>query len=687
MLCKMNTSPNLTLLNRFLLTLLLAVSTQTYGWAQQELPKNNASFLWAIRAGSELSGEKVRSLAVGDDGFIYITGQFAGEADFGKQKLTSRGQADCFIAKLNTQGEVIWARQIGGEAIERGYGIDADKKGNVFVTGHFQSSSIQFAGKKVTNLGDYDCFTACYDQQGNERWIHTGGGAGYDYGHGLDLMPGGGCVVAGRMIGPARLGEHILEEEKGSRLFVARYSEEGKLIWAKAGGAPFAAGAEDVAADRSGNVWVSGWASKNATYNGQPLGVETDGSLLAAKIAGKDGELLQATRFGNGAEGHVAGIIPDEKNGGCFVCGGYKGTIESDSGKIESVGDKDVFVAHLNAEGKVDWIKSGGGEGWDLALGIGLDKKGNVLVTGFVTDQGEFGSRFKIPRGPDEKREGFVVSYNPQGQLLWLVTNGGADHEINEDVACDAVGNIIYGGGFRTEGLFGTIKLEAKQAEKHGQDIFVARFRPPSDSVRPGINEKFLDPNLEVEKWIKLFEGESREVFSARSNLLDALDLKPGMHVADIGAGTGLFITVFADQVGPQGAVYAVEISLPFLKRLREVAKDQKQIIPVLCDEDSVRLPYESIDTAFTCNVYHHFEYPQKTLKSILSALKPGGQFIVVDFEKIPGVTKQWIMKHVRADKQTVKNEVLQAGFEIVEEKQVRGIQENYVLIFRKPAR
>lgn len=216
-----------------------------------------------------------------------------------------------------------------------------------------------------------------------------------------------------------------------------------------------------------------------------------------------------------------------------------------------------------------------------------------------------------------------------------------------------------------------------------------AAIASPAESIRPGINKKFLDPELKVEDWVKLFEVESREVFSARNNLLDALDLKPEMHVADIGAGTGLFTTLFADQVGPKGCVYAVEISLPFLKHLRDLAREhqQQQVIPVLCDEDSVRLPYQTIDVAFTCDVYHHFEYPQATLKTILSALKPGGRFVVVDFEKIPGVTREWILGHVRADKQTVKKEIEQAGFEFVEQKKVAGFQENYVLVFRKPAR
>lgn len=435
-------------------------------------------YLWAIRAGSDLSGEKVRSLAVGDDGFIYITGQFSGKADFGGHALTSRGEADCVVAKIDTEGKVIWARQIGGEAIERGYGIDADQQGHVFVTGHFQSKSLTFAGKKVNNTGDYDAFTASFDQDGKERWIRSGGGPGYDYGHGLDLMPGGGCVVAGRMVGPAVLGGKTLEtKEKASRLFVARYGDGGKLIWTEAGGAPVSASAEDVAVDRLGNVWVCGHAYKNATYSGKPLGPAEAGSLLVAAISGKDGTLIRATRFGGSAEGHVAGIIPDEVRGGCYICGAFAGEIQLGTEKIVSKGDKDVLVAHLDKDGKIEWIRVGGGVGWDLSLGIGIDRKGRVLVTGFITEEGDFGTDFSLVKGP--AREGFVISYDHTGKLLWLVKNGGPDNEINEDVAADHDGNIVNGGGFQSRGTFGRFTLTAKPEKGRGQDIFVAKFRQP----------------------------------------------------------------------------------------------------------------------------------------------------------------------------------------------------------------
>ncbi len=443
--------------------------------------KKNDPYIWAIRAGGAPSGEKIRSLAVGEDGFTYITGQFAGEADFGKHKLISRGGPDCFIAKINSKGEFIWARQIGGELTERGYGIDADKNGNVFVTGHFESKSLTFGTSKVISIGDYDAFTASYDKDGNERWIRTGGGQAYDYGHGLDLMPGGGCVVAGRMSGYATLGGITLEtQDKASRLFVARYSDDGKLLWAKAGGAPVSGSADDVAVDSKGNVWVCGKAYKNATYDNKALGQEEGGSLLAAKISGKDGSLIQATRFGGNIEGHVAGIIPDEVNGGFYICGAYKGEIKVGDDKITSIGDKDVLVARFDAKGVIEWVRSSGGPGWDLALGIGIDRKGNVLVTGFVTESGEFGQGFPAISGA--AREGFVSSYDHKGKLLWVVENGGADNEINEDVAEDPDGNIINGGGFQTEGTFGRFKLTVNPGKKRGQDIFVVKFRPPSTS-------------------------------------------------------------------------------------------------------------------------------------------------------------------------------------------------------------
>lgn len=206
-------------------------------------------------------------------------------------------------------------------------------------------------------------------------------------------------------------------------------------------------------------------------------------------------------------------------------------------------------------------------------------------------------------------------------------------------------------------------------------------------SVNPGINNSFLDPNLDVDAFIARFEVESREIFSAREAVLEALEISPGTAIADIGAGTGFYAMAFANRVGPQGAVYAVEIAPKFLAHIRELSHKLKRpnVIPVLCDEDSVRLAKESVDVVFSSDVYHHFEYPAATLESIFRALKPGGKMVIIDFERIEGTSREWTMNHVRAGKEVVRQEIEGAGFEYIGEKKIEGFHENYFIEFRKP--
>src|SRR4029077_2017625 len=124
------------------------------------------------------------------------------------------------------------------------------------------------------------------------------------------------------------------------------------------------------------------------------------------------------------------------------------------------------------------------------------------------------------------------------------------------------------------------------------------------------------------------FEVESREIYTQRKEIVVACKLKPGMAVADIGAGTGLFTRLFAKEVGPQGKVYAVDIAAKFIEHIEKTAQDEglKNVGGVVCTADSVRLPAKSIALAFVCDTYHHFEFPFKTLASIHEALRPGGQ-------------------------------------------------------------
>lgn len=201
-------------------------------------------------------------------------------------------------------------------------------------------------------------------------------------------------------------------------------------------------------------------------------------------------------------------------------------------------------------------------------------------------------------------------------------------------------------------------------------------------SVRPGINDHY--ENADVRRWQGIFERDGREVWDRRDDIVAALNLKQGAIVADVGAGTGFFALMFAQEIGQGGRVYAVDITPNFVESIRTRAKGMgyRNVIGVVNIPRSVMLPVRSVDQVFISDTYHHFEYPESMLASIHAALRPGGKLVVIDFKRIPGVSIPWVIKHVRAGEETVLHEIGQAGFTLVERKDFMKTQ--YFLSFRK---
>lgn len=202
-----------------------------------------------------------------------------------------------------------------------------------------------------------------------------------------------------------------------------------------------------------------------------------------------------------------------------------------------------------------------------------------------------------------------------------------------------------------------------------------------------GINASFLDPDMDVDDFIKRFEVESREVFACREQIVTALRLKPGLAVADVGAGTGLFLSPLAKAVEASGKVFAIDISPKFASHLRQRARDEAlpQVQVVLCSDRSINLKKESVDRVLICDVYHHFEFPSSSLASIYASMRNGAELVLIDFNiDVEGERGAWLKNHVRAPKEVFKQEVLDAGFKFVEEVRVDGFVENYLLRFVK---
>jgi ubiquinone/menaquinone biosynthesis C-methylase UbiE len=203
------------------------------------------------------------------------------------------------------------------------------------------------------------------------------------------------------------------------------------------------------------------------------------------------------------------------------------------------------------------------------------------------------------------------------------------------------------------------------------------------------MNNKFAAPDMDIQEYVKRFENEARDIYAKRKDITRAVGLRPGDAVADIGAGTGLFTLLFAEQVGQKGTVYAVDIGPAFLKYIAEQAKKQgfeRIVKTVLNTQDSTELPSDSIDVAFICDTYHHFEHSEKMLASIHRALRPGGRLVVIDFD-LRKDSNDFIKQRARAAKEVYCREIGAAGFELIDVKNAPAIKDNFYAEFRRVER
>jgi ubiquinone/menaquinone biosynthesis C-methylase UbiE len=225
--------------------------------------------------------------------------------------------------------------------------------------------------------------------------------------------------------------------------------------------------------------------------------------------------------------------------------------------------------------------------------------------------------------------------------------------------------------------------------------LFFAILQTTSLAAQERYTVKSGDPNG-ISKWymgrqiaqvmshfgIDWLERQEREQEENTSLLLKNLALKPGMVIADIGAGSGYHSTLLSNMVG-NGKVYAVDVEREMIAYLTNRIKREgkKNIIPVLSTEKNVALPANSVDQMLLVDVYHEFSFPYEMALSMLEALKPGGKLVLVEFRaEDPNVPIKTI--HKMSERQAVK-EFKAAGFTF--EKNISNLPWQHCLIFRKP--
>ena len=212
-----------------------------------------------------------------------------------------------------------------------------------------------------------------------------------------------------------------------------------------------------------------------------------------------------------------------------------------------------------------------------------------------------------------------------------------------------------------------------------GQDRYNIKTGDPN-----GINKWYMGRQIAQvmsHYGIDWLERDEREMEENTSLLLKNLAVKPGMVIADIGAGSGYHSALLSKMVG-SGKVFAVDVEPEMIAYLNERINQEKlsRIVPVLSTEQKLYLPENTIDMMLLVDVYHEFSYPYEMALSMLAALKPGGKLVLVEFRsEDPTVPIKTI--HKMSETQAIK-EFKAAGF--IFDKNIDNLPWQHCMVFTK---
>jgi ubiquinone/menaquinone biosynthesis C-methylase UbiE len=198
-------------------------------------------------------------------------------------------------------------------------------------------------------------------------------------------------------------------------------------------------------------------------------------------------------------------------------------------------------------------------------------------------------------------------------------------------------------------------------------------------------NERYRTPGGRA-AIAQTLDGPDRDARQKPVELVQAMDLKPGMVVADLGTGVGYMLPFLSKAVGSSGKVIAEDIETDFLEKAKEKARREKlaNVSFVKGTDTDPKLPENGVDVVLALDAYHHFDYPERMLENIRKGLRPAGRLVIVDFYKRPeAMPGGRAMEHIRLDQDDVIKEVEANGFRFISVRE-HIVKSQYMATFEK---
>lgn len=455
---------------------------------------------WMRTFGAE-GDEVVTTVSVDNDGNTVLAGYFESEVDVdpgpGELLFTANGLNDAFVMKLDQDGALVWALQMGGGDADYATCASVDASGNVYVAGAFSGSADFDPGPGetlLTSMGGFDIFVAKFSPAGGLIDAWRTGGPGYDEPKDLAVGPSGHVYLLSYVSGSIDVdpGPAVLTLPAGGQLdmLVQRFNGDGELAWAEqtgSGGMDFGLA---LALDAEENLWITGSFEGSVDFDPGP------GTFSLSSVGAWDifvtkrslsGELLWAGQMG-GLENFDTGYaIAVDAEGNAIVAGSFMGGGDFDPGTAVhtltagSVGSDEIFVMKLAPSGVLQWAASMGGADADLAYGIGVSANGRILVSGFFSGTADLDpdpvGEYQLSTTSEEHFfESFLCELAPDGTFVGALQFAGANSISSQPMAMGPDDAVTIAGHFE-----GTVDMDPAAPEvlamSNGfRDAFVVRL-------------------------------------------------------------------------------------------------------------------------------------------------------------------------------------------------------------------
>ncbi|MDI3285142.1 hypothetical protein [Polyangium sp. 15x6] len=339
-------------------------------------------------------------MAVDPQGGVVISGLADGNIDFGGGPLADLGGGDAFVASLGPNGELRFALRVGDAMMQNGGEVVLAADGSVYWSGSFDGK-IDIGGQTLTSAGNSDVFVARIEPTGKVSWAKSLGGAGTESDGSLVVDAKGQILVSGYYEGAPNLGAGALPDtgQADGEMIVALDST-GKVLWSK--GAPNKTGFFGFGMHAGENgTFLVGSVAGSIDFLGKTLtGQGGSGEGLGVVLIDSTGKVLRADVFPVERLGQV--YAAPVKGGGLVLGGHFQGSIDLGGQKLTSAGEEDLFVAWMNPQGRIERRERLGGKEHERLGDLAVTPDGHVALTGMFEGTMNLGAGDLMSgKGPD----------------------------------------------------------------------------------------------------------------------------------------------------------------------------------------------------------------------------------------------------------------------------------------------